>query len=103
MKRRSLLLRGSTEVGAEWARLTCEALTAQGRSVAGGWPGTVVEARARVAHHLDRQLAANGKSPLTGDELDVAANRTYERAKGDWSTVERRTRRRVAPLAARRA
>ena len=94
MRRSSLLLRGPTEVGAEWARAMCESLAAQGRSVAGGWPGTVVEARARVLLHLQRELTANGQAPLTGDELAVAASQTYTRARAEWQLVERRSKRR---------
>jgi hypothetical protein len=79
-------------VGAAWARLLCDSMTQQGRAVLGGWPGTMLEARARVARQLDDELVACGMPPLRKDELDLATNAAYAQAKKDWLAVERATK-----------
>ena len=79
-------------MGTSWARLLCESVRKQGRAVAGGWPGTMVEARARIARHLDDQLGACGMPPLRKDELDGAASATYAQAKKEWLEAERSTK-----------
>jgi hypothetical protein len=89
MGRRFILRQGPSTVGAAWARSLCASIKQQGRPIAGGWPGTIVEARARIALHLHQELATRGMPPLCQDELDVAANATYARAKEEWLGVER--------------
>jgi hypothetical protein len=52
---------------------------AQGRTVAGGWPGTRSEAR----HLVDQQVARIGSRP-THDELEQLVNQAYARARDTW-------------------
>ena len=88
--RRPVLEKEPITVGTAWARAVCDAITAQGRIIAGGWPGTMVEARARIARHLHDELFKRGMKGLEAEELEHAANSTYARAKQEWLEIERR-------------
>jgi hypothetical protein len=92
MDRRVVLERGAASTGASWVKLVCDRLQSQGRTVAGGWPGTIAEARACVASRLHQELEMRGLSPLGKDELDFAANATYAHAKKHWLELERATK-----------
>ncbi len=76
-------------VGSAWATALCESVRTQGRPIAGGWPGTMVEARTKIAGHLAHSLAARRMSPARPEELAIAASATYARAKKDWLAAER--------------
>ena len=89
MERRTLLDREAPSVGVEWAAALCETTRKEGRLVAGGWPGTLLEARLLVTSRLNHDLAAKHLKPLTEDELDAATNVTYARAKQEWLDVAR--------------
>jgi hypothetical protein len=101
MERRALLEQRPATIGAEWARAVCEGMRREGRTIAGGWPGTIVEARARIASHLRTALIDLRMKALLPEELDRAANATYARAKQEWLEAERRSKV-AARLAARR-
>jgi phosphoglycolate phosphatase-like HAD superfamily hydrolase len=101
MERRILLEQDPIAVGTAWARAVCDNLTGQGRSIAGGWPGTLVEARARIAKSLRDELTKHGFKELDPEELDHAVSATYARAKQEWFETERRADR-VARFARRR-
>ncbi len=92
MERRSLLDQRPATVGAAWARSVCESINGEGRVIAGGWPGTIVEARARIANHLHGELAGRRMKALAPEELEQAANATYARAKQEWLEAERRSK-----------
>lgn len=91
-ERRTLLRDEPTTVGVAWVRFWCDSLRGEGRSVDGGWPGTLQEARARVLQHFDRELAVRGMPSLTHTELEAATTATYERARRDWSEIARSVR-----------
>lgn len=76
-------------LGENWARGWFQTLQTEGRAVAGGWPGTVQEARYRARTHCDRELTRCGLPPLNSEELLTATAATYERAKRDWLRVVR--------------
>jgi hypothetical protein len=69
--------------GTQWAECCRAELKKQGRAIAGGWPGTLSEARARVTfawltgHRRHRPA-------ITHDELSWLARTAYEQAKRDW-------------------
>ncbi len=100
-ERSALLEQDPLTVGTIWARAISDHITAQGRIIAGGWPGTLVEARNRIARHLHDELAKRGMKGLEAEELQRAANSTYARAKQEWLEIERRAGR--AAREARRA
>jgi hypothetical protein len=101
MERRHLLDESPGAIGADWARAVCQRINQEGRTIAGGWPGTIVEARARIAGHLRAALARHRMEALAPEELALAANATYARAKQEWLAAERRSRI-EAKLAARK-
>ncbi len=86
--RRVMLNDGAITVGAEWAHGWREAMRREGRAIAGGWPGTLPEARARVAAYFGAELARRRMPVMTTDELQVAVAATYEKARRDWLTHE---------------
>jgi len=92
-----------TAVGVAWAKALCLNMKTQGRIIAGGWPGTIGEARARIARHLQDELAAAGMPALCREELDAAASATNLGAKAAWLEAERssRLRRQKGSLAAK--
>ncbi len=82
--RRLLLTEGALTLGTRWARFWCDEMRRDGRPISGGWPGTVPEARARVAAYFGPELARRRMAQLTADELALAARATYQKAKRDW-------------------
>ena len=86
--RRLMLSDGALSIGAEWAHGWREAMRREGRAIAGGWPGTLPEARARVAAYFGAELARRRMPVMTTDELQVAVAATYEKARRDWLTHE---------------
>lgn len=83
-QRRTLLTEAAALVGRRWFDAWRESLKEQGRALEGGWPGTMPEARARVATHLTTTLAGRRLSPPTRDELTAAARATYDEARRAW-------------------
>lgn len=67
---------GAAEV---WARRAVAALRAEGRLVAGGWPGTLSEARNEV-----RECLARERLTPSHEELELAARAAYARARDVW-------------------
>jgi hypothetical protein len=69
--------------GEDWLRWWQHALAEQGRSMTGGWPGTLSEARSRV---LARAVAALGNDEaLTVPELEALAHTTFAFARTGWN------------------
>jgi hypothetical protein len=69
--------------GTAWAARSCDELRRQGRSIAGGWPGTLSQARLRLA------MCMNGRSAkpigaLSAVDLDWLAWTLYLSAKSEW-------------------
>jgi len=93
--RGAILRGGPPTVGAAWVKSLCGALSDQGRPVAGGWPGTIVEARALIVRHLQIELDERGLRGATSAELALAATATYDHARSEWLGIERRTRART--------
>jgi hypothetical protein len=84
LSRKNLLEEGSNTAGERWAAGWRDDLRAQGRPAAGGWPGTVAEARARVIALLGPELHRRKMVALTHEELERAARCAYARARRDW-------------------
>lgn len=88
---RSVLLTDAClQLGTRWAKDFMVELANDGRSVVGGWPGTMSEARGRVRLSIDALLTRQRMAPLTHDELQAAARKTYDSAKAIW--LENRVR-----------
>lgn len=63
-----------------WARRRIDELLAEGRAVAGGWPGTMREARGCVRSELARE----GLLPASHEEIEQTARRAYTCARDVW-------------------
>ena len=87
--RSAMLSEAAALIGARWARGWCEEMTRTGRAVEGGWPGTLPEARMRVAEYFRVECARQRWSDLDTAELVLATRWTYEQAKRDWFRVTR--------------
>ena len=83
--RRTLLLeRAAVSVGETWARGWLAELGSEGRSAAGGWPGTITQARSRVRAVVTAELARARFQPAAADEVDRTARAAYARAREVW-------------------
>lgn len=67
--------------GEAWACDWANTLQAEGRTIAGGWPGTMTEARLRTAACAAKHL---GKPVVAPAMLDGLARRAYACAKRAW-------------------
>ena len=76
-RRLELLEAGCAAVGAAWVEHVERGLRFESRPVAGGWPGTLREAHARVCAYFT-------KDRFTADELHLAARTAYGCARHDW-------------------
>jgi hypothetical protein len=84
-ERRTLLLeRAAATVGETWARGWLAELGSEGRSAAGGWPGTITQARSRVRAAVTAELARARFQPAAADEVDRIARAAYARAREVW-------------------
>jgi hypothetical protein len=82
--RRLLLEHGPASAGACWAAGWRDDLIRDGRPAAGGWPGTVREARLRVTAALAPELSRRNLPALTPEELERAARVAYAAARREW-------------------
>ena len=71
-------------VGETWARGWLAELGSEGRSAAGGWPGTITQARSRVRAVVTAELARARFQPAAADEVDRTARAAYARAREVW-------------------
>jgi hypothetical protein len=81
-RRRAQLESVAIAAGVAWAASFSEQLRKEGRRMAGGWPGTLSEARARLFAQLSAMMGAG--LVLANDEVDSLARATYGAAKNDW-------------------
>jgi hypothetical protein len=82
---RAVVLR-EMAVGAarSWTKRWLSTLEADGRAVEGGFPGTVSEARAVLAHFAGRALVDLGAPALAREELPELTRITYDEARRSW-------------------
>lgn len=81
---RQALLDGAAQAeGSAWASWWRGELARQERPVAGGWPGTLTEARVRVACRISAELGA--AFDATRQELEQAARGAYGVARREWN------------------
>jgi hypothetical protein len=80
--RRALLERAAADAGERWARARIADLRAERRAPAGGWPGTLSEARA--LSRAIRPFAEGSHESLTAEELELVARKAYACARSAW-------------------
>jgi hypothetical protein len=88
--RLTVLERSARDIGERWARGWREELRSDDRPAAGGWPGTVAQARGRAREHLCAELARLRLASPSPEELERAARLTYARARAVWLTFAQR-------------
>lgn len=81
-QRKARLESAAVAVGLAWAASCTEQLRREGRRTTGGWPGTLSEARTRVAAHLHVHLGPG--FTLANGEIERLAKAAYNAARGDW-------------------
>ena len=86
MNRERYVESNSQIVGDAWVAHVALDLRREQRTAAGGWPGTMSEARARTTAHF-RGLSITGA--LTREELEAATRAVYQRARGRWLAYAR--------------
>ena len=78
------LTESAISLGQTWAEECRAELLREGRPAAGGWPGTLREARVRVERLLLGKLSPRHLAAVTGDEREVAARAAYASARVEW-------------------
>ena len=78
-QRKVVLERAATDAAKAWADRCMVEIRNEGRPLAGGWPGTLSEARGWARAELSPHLAAP-----THEELEWLAHTTYSRARDAW-------------------
>jgi hypothetical protein len=71
-------------VGRRWAAELRAAIVSEKRRAAGGWPGTLREARTHVAISLIPWLRSNGQAAVTSEQCEGAARVVYASARKVW-------------------
>ncbi len=84
MNRDASLQADSLAVGDAWVERVKLDLHRENREAAGGWPGTMREARARTYAYFTNDIAVGRYGVLTRDELEHAVRAVYERARIRW-------------------
>lgn len=88
--RRTFLDSNASSTGSRWSAALRSGLRSQGRAAAGGFPGTMNEARAEVHRMLPPALSAAKMSALLPEEREWSARVAYACARKDWlDNVER--------------
>jgi hypothetical protein len=72
----------SVALGEAWANDVANALRAQTRSLVGGWPGTLREARFRVLAGLPSARAA-----FDAAALEAISRAVYDAARRSWDAI----------------
>ena len=80
----SLLDRRAAREGRVWAAEVRAAVLGQRRAAAGGWPGTLSEARARLAAMVLPRLALPASTTLMSSARESAARILYDSARRVW-------------------
>jgi hypothetical protein len=88
---RALLQEQAVRTAEAWADQVRTKLRQEGRILAGGWPGTVSEARARITRALDAEMGAERLLALRPEELELAVRATFTRARQSWLRREEAT------------
>jgi hypothetical protein len=83
-RREALLEQTAVTVGRSWVDQCRHDLHLEGRAAAGGWPGTLREARVRMQRYLGDELTRHRIAGVTDDEREFLARRAYASARSEW-------------------
>ncbi len=82
--RRAFIEETAVALGRNWAEARRAELHREGRPAAGGWPGTLREARSCVEREFARELKGQKMTAITMNERETAARATYASARVEW-------------------
>jgi hypothetical protein len=82
--RRLAVLEKAHDLGEVWALAIRAEIRDEQRLLAGGWPGTLSEARARAFAHFSSAASVTDLGTLDAPELEVASREVYARARQVW-------------------
>jgi hypothetical protein len=82
--RRTLIDQIAVAVGQRWAERWRAELRQEGRRAAGGWPGTLREARGAIERALGQDARMRSLPAITADERETAARATNASARTAW-------------------
>jgi hypothetical protein len=82
--RQRFIEQSANALGQAWARRWRQDLHREGRPAAGGWPGTLREARTQVEITLPGELCHRKMPAITGVERELAARTAYSSARDEW-------------------
>jgi hypothetical protein len=82
--RNQFLEQSARTLGQTWARRWREDLRLEGRPAAGGWPGTLREARAHVQWSILAEMTRRRMPAITEAERELAARTAYASARCEW-------------------
>lgn len=82
--RRLTIERAAIAAAERWVEKLRSELLAEHRAAAGGWPGTLSEARNCTRGHVSEHLAKLGSAPASVEELEFAARTGYAHARARW-------------------
>jgi hypothetical protein len=83
-ERRAILEQSAIDLGLRWAEQQRQDLHREGRPAAGGWPGTLREARTRVERDILPEMLRRVMTPVTIEERERAARTAYASARSEW-------------------
>ncbi len=85
LDKRGLLLEAvASTASRQWVEQWRNLLRGQGRPLAGGWPGTLPEARAVAQACFQQEHARNRSAALKSEEINWLAKSTYAKARQQW-------------------
>lgn len=84
IKRKAFLEHIAADLGRAWAEQWRRDLQGQGRPAAGGWPGTMREARACIESALPTVLERRKMAAITREERESSARAAYASARLEW-------------------
>ena len=97
-RRQHLIQQCLAALGRTWASSWCQEMSMNHRSIEGGWPGRLAEARTLALRELTRELVAQGMAPPSPSELADAPATVNDHARKEWLQASKAQR-----LAQRRA
>ncbi|EYF07679.1 hypothetical protein [Chondromyces apiculatus] len=83
-ERRKFIEQRAIALGQSWAQGWRRDLQQQGRAVAGGWPGTLREARTYVERALATELRGRKMTAISTAEREAATKVAYASARNEW-------------------
>jgi hypothetical protein len=83
-RRQRLIEQCLAALGKAWASRWFQEMSLDSRSIEGGWPGRLGEARTLALRELTNELTARGMAPPSASELAGAPGTVNEHARQEW-------------------